>query len=73
MRVLVNYVDFHADNYQGGSGTSFEFETTLEIKEPCDDIWEEIHRQMVLIVAKQRPFKIKQDSDFPTIQKVTLL
>lgn len=73
MKLLVKYVDFHADNYQGGSGTSFEFEAMIEVKEPCEDVWDEIHRQMGLIVAKQRPFKIKEESNFPVIQKVILL
>ena len=70
MKVLVNYVDFHPDNYQGGSGKSFEFEVMIEIKEPCTDVWDEIHSQLKLIVKRQRPF---EQGSIYAIQKVTLL
>ena len=70
MKLLVNYVDFHPDNHQGGSGKSFEFEVMIEIKEPCTDVWDEIHAKISQIAEKQRPF-----SKYGTysIQKVTLL
>lgn len=73
MKLLVKYVDFYNDNYQGASGKIFEFETMIEIKEPVEDVWAEIHRQMALIVKGQRPFETSELGDYPTIQKVTLL
>lgn len=73
MKLLIEYVDFHSDHYQGGSGTSFEFQTAIEIEEPCPDIWEAIHKKMSEIVLKQRPFFVASDSKYPSIKRVTLL
>lgn len=73
MKLLVEYVDFHSDNHQGGSGTSFEFQTAIEITMPCDDVWEAIHKKMSEIVLKQRPFFVASDSKYPSIKRVTLL
>jgi hypothetical protein len=33
MKVIVKYVAFHPDNYQGGSGKSFEFYGIVEISD----------------------------------------
>jgi len=33
MKILVHYVAFHPDNYQGGSGKSFEFRKLVEVPE----------------------------------------
>ena len=72
MKLLVNYVDFHPDNHQGGSGKSFEFEVMIEIKEPCSDVWDEIHGELKPIVERQRPFQVGGVNNY-VIQKVTLL
>jgi len=32
MNVLVKYIDFHSDNYQGGSGKSFELKTLVRLE-----------------------------------------
>lgn len=73
MRLLIEYVDFHCDNNQGGSGTSFQFQTVIEISESCKDIWQEIHEKMEEVVKRQRPFNVSYQSKRPAIQRVTLL
>lgn len=33
MNVLAKYIAYHPDNYQGGSGKSFEFKTLVDISD----------------------------------------
>ena len=75
MRILVQYVDFHPDNYQGGSGKSFEFEAMIVIPEEvlACDVWEEIHKQLEKICSNNRPYNSKNEKNKPAIKKVILL
>lgn len=73
MKLLVEYVDFHSDNHQGGSGKSFELQTVIEIDEPCSDVWSSIYMKMSEVVSKQRPFIVNGDRNTPVIKRVTIL
>lgn len=59
MKALVKYVDFHWDNYQGGSGKSFDL--TLSVDVPDDlkacEFFDFIHKQMDTKVKHERPFQ----------------
>lgn len=62
MKLLVKYIDFHADNYQGGSGKSFEFNSLVEIEDDCKaiDILENVHKSLKKIILNHRPFNTKE-------------
>jgi hypothetical protein len=59
MTVLVNYIDFHDDNYQGGSGKSFEFEILLTFSEitRVSELLFSIENAVMLDAESKRPFK----------------
>lgn len=62
MKALVHYVDFHADNHQGGVGNSFEFKVMIAI--PADtyakDIFKYISDFLAELTKKQRPFTVHE-------------
>lgn len=73
MTLLVTYLDFHWDNYQGGSGKSFQFNFSFQIEDatPASEIWEVVHKKISEHSNKSRPFN--QKGERPTILKVELL
>jgi hypothetical protein len=59
--LLITYIDFHWDNYQGGSGKSY----TLNIKTEIPDnvlvggLWSLVHEKVKAHSEKSRPFHQK--------------
>ncbi|HBI00877.1 MAG TPA: hypothetical protein DDY18_04555 [Flavobacterium sp.] len=63
MNVLVKYIDFHSDNYQGGSGKSFELKTLVRL-EPgtlAIDIKDVVMDHLYDLAKEQKPFRIDHD------------
>lgn len=58
MKALVKYIDFHADNYQGGSGKSFEMTFSFDIPDDllAVDIFELTHKKIKERSLKTKPF-----------------
>lgn len=73
MKALVYYVDFHWDNYQGGSGKSFEMRKSIDIPDnlKAGEIVIYVSEELTKHIHSQRPFQQK-DTAF-TIQKVELV
>ena len=74
LKILVEYVDFHSDNYQGGSGKSFEFTTIIEVSADLKG-----HEIKALVIDRvnglaqsRRPFLVKHDSN-PVITRMEIL
>lgn len=74
MNVLVKYIDFHSDNYQGGSGKSFELKTimTLDATIQLISLRRVVMDRLVEQVKVQRPFNIAYDPK-PTIVSMEIL
>ena len=72
MKVIISYVSFYWDNYQGGSGKSFELSMSLDIPDNMTacNIWEYIHERLLLKVKNERPF---QQHEKYSIQKVEIV
>lgn len=62
MKVLVDYVDFHWDNYQGGSGKSFELTASIDIPDELfvKDLLDAIHNHLKKKIENERPFNQKE-------------
>lgn len=75
MTVLVRYVQFHPDNYQGGSGKSFEFTTVVEIPDSTlvSDVWQVIHARLTDKYAMQSPFQVPNHGPSYAIQSAEIL
>lgn len=73
--VKVNYVDHHIDNYQGGSGKSFQFSHSIEIpyETPTSQLKNYIHEKLLEHVAKQRPYHSQYDKINPAIQSIEIV
>ena len=73
MKVLVKYVDFHWDNYQGGSGKSFKFKTIIEVDDMtrAGDIHDVVKSSLLEFLQKQRVFC--QGNEMPAIISVEIL
>jgi hypothetical protein len=58
MTALVKYVDFHCDNYQGGSGKSFQFSHIIKLPDNLlvGDFWTFIHDEIKKHTEIARPF-----------------
>jgi hypothetical protein len=58
MKVFVSYVDFHWDNYQGGSGHSIDARVVVDIHESLlvRDVYGFVHNAVLDHVLKRRPF-----------------
>lgn len=74
MRVLVNYVDFHSDNYQGASGKSFEFKTLIEVPRDvlAENVKDFVLEELDKITRAQRPFTVQHESKF-VVQSMEIL
>lgn len=78
MKVLVNFIAFYWDNYQGGSGRFSETHLLVEIEDAvcAFQIWEKIHDKIKEHLKKVRPFDqtvySKNQSEY-SITKVELL
>ncbi len=59
MKVKITYVDFHWDNYQGGSGKSFEFLIFITIPDETlvGAIYDLIMSKLEEKIIRERPFK----------------
>lgn len=59
MKALVTYIDFHWDNYQGGSGKTVETSISVEISETLTvgDVFEFIHKTVRAHCERYRPFE----------------
>jgi hypothetical protein len=59
MRVLIKYIDFHWDNYQGGSGKSFEMKHSVDVAEETKskDVYDFILCELDEHIGNERPFK----------------
>ena len=66
MRVLVYYVDFHADNHQGGSGKSFEFSHVVDVPE------ELLVSDVLMHINEKINQKCLYDNPFPTERKFAI-
>ena len=71
MKALIYYVDFHPDNYQGGSGKSFQVKTIVNIPVDClaINVFTFIHEHLNKYKS-DRPFQT-QECKF-MIQKVEI-
>lgn len=71
MKVVVKFVDFHWDNYQGGSGKSFEMTLSADVPEElkAKDFFEFIHNVMNEKIKRERPFQ--QDNRY-SIQRIEI-
>lgn len=72
MKIIVYYVDFHWDNYQGGSGKSFEMRFVFDIPQEtkaCDVINQTL-KALDEHVKKERPF---QSTDKYSIQRMEII
>jgi len=72
MKALVNYIDFHWDNHQGGSGKSFELTTIIDLPHElmAGMVREYIETKLHEVVREQRPFS--QSNSKATIVKIEL-
>lgn len=72
MKALIYYIDFHWDNYQGGSGKSFELVHCVDLKYELtmNDFWEFIHKTIQDRIKTERPF---QQTNRYSIQRVEIL
>ena len=59
MKVLIRYIDFHWDNYQGGSGKTIESSVSLDLPDDLrvDCVFEYIHSRLNSYIEDRRPFK----------------
>lgn len=68
MKVIVTYIDFHWDNYQGGSGKSFIlkfiYDAPGELR--CADLTDRIQRALDDHVNSVRPFS--QNNKYDIVQ-----
>lgn len=71
MKVLVHWVNFHPDNYQGAQGASFEFKTLLSIPDGMEarDVQEFILKEINIKSQDSTPFE--QDRRF-SVQRIEL-
>lgn len=58
MKILVNFMAYYWDNYQGGSGKYVEHTILVVIQDhrKVDEVWEEIHKEIKFILKAKRPF-----------------
>lgn len=72
MTVIVHYVDFHWDNYQGGSGKSFELSAKFDIPNdlPASGVEKYILAQMDQRLALERPFR---QNSAATIKRIEIV
>ena len=72
MNLMVHYVDFHWDNYQGGSGKSFKLQARIYISKEitAGNILPQILAHLKERVKTERPFQ--QDNEF-SIQRIEIL
>lgn len=70
MKILVKYVDFHWDNYQGGSGQSFNFSTLIEVSDELEisDLLAEVYQKLGEACEKNRPFRQQQSCAIQSIE-----
>ncbi len=59
MKALVKIIDFHWDNYQGGSGKNVEYNCSIKIPDEmmAKEILTFINEKIVDTVILNRPFK----------------
>jgi len=59
MKVLIKYIDFHWDNYQGGSGRTVESSYKVDVPDDIrsDSIYEYLHQRLLTYIESRRPFK----------------
>lgn len=72
MKIVVTYIDFHWDNYQGARGKLFELNCSFDVPDTLKavDIFEYVHQQLENKVKTQRPFP--QNNKY-CIQRVELI
>ncbi len=72
MNILVKYIDFHWDNYQGASGKIIESQVLIDI--PGDikviQILGELYEQLDLYIKERRPFPSKEKYTVKSIEVV---
>jgi len=75
MRVLVKYIDFHWDNYQGGSGQTVNSSVVIELQDSLyvREVFDEIHSQLKAHILVRRPFPQDRDLFKTTIVSMELL
>lgn len=73
MVLLIKYIDFHWDNYQGGSGKSFEFTISRSVPDNVlgVDLWSFVHDKVKEHARAAKPFN--NENDTYIINKVTLV
>ena len=59
MTVLVKYIDFHWDNYQGGSGKSFHIQHIINVAEDIysQNVHDYILKKLDEHIGNERPFQ----------------
>jgi hypothetical protein len=72
MKALVYYIDHHWDNYQGGSGKTFEGRLVVELAASVNvyHLKEYIRNAVSEHIQKERPYK--QDNAY-SIQRIEIL
>lgn len=75
MTVLVSYVDFHADNHQGGSGRLFAFRKAVVIPDdmPASQIEEYVTKVIREIAEHDRQFNGVNVSGPVAIQGIEII
>jgi bacillopeptidase F (M6 metalloprotease family) len=72
MKALVKYIDHHYDNYQGGSGTSFEFSTIVDLDKDLRvyEVAQFIQDSIFKLCKTHRPYS--QKDSYPVIKEVSI-
>ena len=74
MIALIKYIDFHYDNYQGGSGTTIESSFTWNVPDrmTCDNFYEQMHERLLQHLVSKRPFANIKDTKY-TVKSIEIL
>ena len=72
MKLRIYYVDFHWDNYQGGSGKSFELTCTVTVPDdlPASGVLDFIQKTIDDKAKRERPF---QQQNCYSVQRVEIV
>lgn len=75
MKLLVEYIDYHPDNYQGGSGKSFEFKRVIEVDDEmkASEILPHVRSRLSEIAIEDRPYSPRSENYRPAIQRIEVL
>lgn len=75
MKALIKYIDFHMDNYQGGSGKTVEGTLTLDIPQTLVmyNFFDFMHKELEHHLYQRRPFGKSEQGYKYTVTSVELV